>query len=60
MCIVQARAKAEQALGPRFDLRAFHDAVLATGSVPLTVLEQYIDRFIARGGRSPWTDAASH
>lgn len=60
MCIVQARAKAEQALGPRFDLRAFHDAVLASGSVPLPVLEQHIDRFIANGGRSPWADAASH
>jgi uncharacterized protein (DUF885 family) len=60
MCIVQARAKAEQALGERFDLRAFHDAVLATGSVPLPVLERHIDRFIARGGRSPWADATTH
>lgn len=60
MCIVQARAKAEQALGPRFDLRAFHDAVLALGSVPLPVLEQHIDRFVANGGHSPWADATSH
>ena len=41
-----ARAKAEQALGADFDIRAFHDAVLALGSVPLPVLERRVDRFI--------------
>lgn len=45
--IVRLRRKAEAALGPRFDLRAFHDAVLSTGSVPLPVLDARIDRFIA-------------
>ena len=48
MKIVELRAKAEKALGSKFDLRAFHDAVLAEGSVPLPVLEQRIDAFIAR------------
>lgn len=45
--IRELRRKAEQALGERFDVRRFHDAVLGNGSVPLTVLEQEIDRFIA-------------
>jgi uncharacterized protein (DUF885 family) len=40
-------AQAEDALGAKFDLKAFHDAVLAEGSVPLPVLEQRIDGFIA-------------
>ncbi len=44
--IKQLRAKAEQALGEHFDIRAFHDAVLAQGSVPLYILEQNIERFI--------------
>jgi uncharacterized protein (DUF885 family) len=47
MKIVELRAKAEKALGAKFDLKAFHDAVLAEGSVPLPVLEQRIDAFIA-------------
>ncbi len=58
MAILDARARAEQALGERFDLRAFHDAVLAPGAVPLPVLQQAIDRLIAGGGRSPWEPAA--
>ena len=41
------RAKAEKALGPKFDLRAFNDAVLETGSVPLEALERHIDAWIA-------------
>jgi uncharacterized protein (DUF885 family) len=56
MAIVDARARAEKALGERFDLRAFHDTVLALGSVPLPVLQQQIDRFIAHGGKSPYAD----
>lgn len=47
------RAKAEQALGAKFDLRHFHDTVLQLGSVPLPVLQQRIDRFIAEGGPEP-------
>ncbi|KRA74388.1 hypothetical protein ASD78_12975 [Lysobacter sp. Root667] len=41
------RAKAKAALGERFDLRAFNDEVLATGSVPLQALEAHIDAWIA-------------
>lgn len=51
--ILELRAKAEKALGAKFDLRHFHDTVLSTGSVPLPVLEQRIDRFIAEGGPEP-------
>lgn len=46
MSIERSRAKAEQALGADFDIRAFHDAVLALGSVPLPVLERRVDQFI--------------
>jgi len=45
-CIRDCRRKAEQALGDRFDLRAFHDAILATGSVPLKVVREAVDRLI--------------
>src|SRR6185312_14687715 len=48
MKILELRAKAEKELGPAFDLKAFHDAVLAEGSMPLPVLAQRIDAFIAR------------
>lgn len=53
--ILELRHRAEDELGLRFNLRNFHDAVLGLGSVPLTVLEQEIDRFIASGGWSPFT-----
>ena len=45
--IRELRTRAETALGANFDLRAFHDAVLENGSVPLSVLEEQIDRWIA-------------
>jgi uncharacterized protein (DUF885 family) len=54
MDIEAARAKAQQALGAKFDLRAFHDVVLSLGSVPLPVLDRRVDRFIAEGGKSPY------
>jgi uncharacterized protein (DUF885 family) len=54
--ILEGRAKAERALGPRFNVRAFHDAVLELGSVPLPVLAARIDRFIAEGGKGPYPD----
>ena len=54
MTILRVRAKAEKALGSKFDIRAFHDTVLSLGSVPMPVLEARIDRFIAEGGPSPY------
>jgi uncharacterized protein (DUF885 family) len=44
--IRELRARAEQRLGSRFDLRAFHDAVLLDGAVPLDVLEAKIEAWI--------------
>ncbi len=44
--IWELRAKAEKELGEKFDIRSFHDALLANGSVPLNVLEQMIDKYI--------------
>jgi len=44
--IRELRERAEKRLGETFDLRAFHDTVLALGSVPLPVLEQHVDEWI--------------
>jgi uncharacterized protein (DUF885 family) len=41
------RDKAKAKLGPKFDLKAFHDAVLGTGRVPLDILQQVGDRWLA-------------
>ncbi|HKF48874.1 MAG TPA: DUF885 family protein [Terracidiphilus sp.] len=56
MAIVSERKKAEAALGAKFNLRAFHDAVLETGSVPLPVLREHLDKWIAGGGVGPFKD----
>ncbi|WP_294357662.1 DUF885 family protein [uncultured Sphingomonas sp.] len=45
--ITELRTKAERALGPKFDIRDFHEAVLAQGALPLDVLEEQVDRYIA-------------
>jgi len=54
LTIRRLRSKAEQALGARFDVRAFHDALLANGPVPLGVLEEQIREWMqgvnANGG----------
>src|SRR3546814_16696072 len=50
--ILQLREEAEQALGTRFDVRKFHDVVLAQGSVPLPVLETQVRAYIAEAGRA--------
>ena len=52
LTIRRLRSEAEQALGPRFDQRGFHDAILSLGSVPLPVLEERIRQYIADARRA--------
>ena len=54
MAFVAGRAKAERALGAKFDIRAFHDAMLSLGSVPLPLVDARVDQFIADGGKGPY------
>lgn len=46
--ILDLRAKAKKALGAKFDLRDFHDVVLKNGAVPLPILEDLVDDYIAK------------
>lgn len=46
MKILELRAQAQKELGPKFDLRAFHDAVLDSGPLPLDVLQQKIEEWM--------------
>jgi uncharacterized protein (DUF885 family) len=45
--IVELRHKAEKALGPKFDIRAFHDLLIGSGSLPLPILERRVNEWIA-------------
>ncbi len=45
--ILELRAKAQQALGPKFDIKAFHDEVIDSGALPLDVLETRVDAWIS-------------
>jgi len=51
--IEELRAKAEAALGDRFDIKDFHAVVLGSGSVPLDVLADQVDAWIEAGGGKP-------
>jgi uncharacterized protein (DUF885 family) len=50
--LVELREKARRALGPRFDVRRFHDAVIGSGAMPLSVLEEHVDWFIREEQRA--------
>jgi len=50
--ILALRDRARERLGPRFDLKKFHDVVLTSGAVPLTVLEKVVDGWIEEQARS--------
>lgn len=45
--ILKLRAEAEKALGPRFDIRSFHDCILEDGSVPMNMLHEKVRKWIA-------------
>ena len=51
--MLRLRDTARKALGPRFDIRTFHDAVLLSGSMPLSVLSDRINGYIADTKRAP-------
>lgn len=53
MKISELRARAARELGPKFDLRAYDDAVLETGSVPLDALERHIDAWVRQRASEP-------
>jgi uncharacterized protein (DUF885 family) len=48
--IRELRTRAEESLGPRFDVKDFHAVLIDNGSMPLAVLEKIVDEWIARGG----------
>ncbi|MEZ0472581.1 DUF885 family protein [Luteimonas sp. B3_2_R+30] len=56
IAIVRLREEAERELGPKFDIKAFHDAVLAQGAVPIPLLESQIRAFIAESKAAPAVD----
>ncbi|MBI5423946.1 MAG: DUF885 domain-containing protein [Opitutae bacterium] len=45
--ILELRGQAQQALGPKFEIKKFHNLVLQTGNVPLAVLEQVVNEWVA-------------
>jgi uncharacterized protein (DUF885 family) len=55
--ILALRAKAEKELGDRFDIRAFHDAILGGGAMPLDLLDARIDAWIEQTKRAPAASA---
>ncbi|MXP15263.1 DUF885 family protein [Altererythrobacter confluentis] len=54
--IMELRSRAQSRLGDRFDIRAFHDVILKTGPVPLSIMEENVDAWIA--DQSGASDAA--
>ena len=54
----ELRAKAQLALGPRFDIRAFHSELLGDGAMPLDLLEAKLNRWIRTVQTAPWVPPA--
>jgi uncharacterized protein (DUF885 family) len=54
--IMKERKHAQAVLGPKFNIRAFHDAILATGGLPLPVLDEYLEAWIKGGGVGPYPE----
>lgn len=57
--ILSLRDRAESALGDHFDIREFHDAVIGAGALPLPILEQQVDRYIAERSRTSTVGAGT-
>ena len=55
---MKLRAEAERELGTQFDVKAFHDAILRQGSLPLPVLESEVRRWIAETKAAPTEDGS--
>jgi uncharacterized protein (DUF885 family) len=45
--LLELRAKAQQALGPKFDIKGFHDTIIDSGALPLDMVEQQVNAWIA-------------
>ncbi|NNM77469.1 DUF885 domain-containing protein [Sphingomonas sp. ID1715] len=45
--IMEMRRKAERELGPKFDIKGFHDLLIGSGSLPLSIMERQVDEWIA-------------
>jgi uncharacterized protein (DUF885 family) len=46
--IMELRGRAREQLGEDFDIRAFHDVILTSGPVPLSIMEENVDSWIAQ------------
>ena len=53
LTILEERQRAMDVLGAQFDLKAFHRAVLSNGAVPLTLLDDVVDQYIAEVQSTP-------
>jgi len=49
--ILELREKAKNVLGDKYDIRKFHNVVLSSGSVPLSILENMVNEYIVNGGK---------
>lgn len=54
--ILELRQKVQKELGPKFDIREFHDLVLTSGSVPLSILEDEVNKYIQKKNSASATE----
>jgi uncharacterized protein (DUF885 family) len=48
---MELREKARSALGAKFDIRRFHDWILASGSLPMTTLDRHVEAFVSASSK---------